>query len=64
MEFLITVDVFFYISPQTENLLSKEISKTKFSNQLDIIANKMIDFWYKLPIQIKNRNSVKKIKIR
>ena len=35
MEFLIVVDIFFNISPQIENLLSKLISKINSTNQLD-----------------------------
>ena len=55
---------FFNISPQTGNLLSRQISKTKSTNQLDFFANRVIYFWNKSPNQIKNSNSVKKIKIK
>ena len=32
------VDICFNISPQTRNLLSKQISKTKSTNQLDMFG--------------------------
>ena len=55
------LDIFLNISPQTGNLQSRQISKTKSINQLDFFANRAIYFWNKLPNQIKNSNSVKKI---
>ena len=50
---------FFNISPQTENLLSRQISLTKFTTQLEFFANRA--FWNKLPNQIKNSYSEKKL---
>ena len=35
----------FNISSQTENLLSRQILKTKSMNQLDFFANRIIHFW-------------------
>ena len=54
---------FFNISPQTENLLSRQISKIKSTNQVNFFANRVIYFWNKLPNQMKNRYSVKNFKI-
>ena len=45
------------------NLLSRQISKSKFIDQLNIFVDWEIYFSNKLPNQIKNINSVKKIKI-
>ena len=39
---------FFYIFPWTENLLSRQISKTKAINQLNFFANRVIYFGKKL----------------
>ena len=50
---------FFNISPQTEKLLSRQISKSKSTNWLDFFANRVIYLWNKLSKQIKNCNSVK-----
>ena len=54
---------FLDISPQTGNLLSMQISKTKSINQLDFFANRVKYFWNKLPNQIKNSDSVENLKI-
>ena len=48
----------FNIPPQTGNLLSKQISKTKSTKQLDFFANRVIYFGNKLPNQIKGSNRV------
>ena len=61
MEFLITVDIFFNISPRSGNLLSRQYSKNKSINQMDLFAKKVIYFWKKLPNQIKNSNNKKNI---
>ena len=63
MEFLIMVDVFFNISPQTGNLLSRLISKIKSTNQLNSFANRVIHFWKKFPNSIKNNVENFKIKL-
>ena len=42
MEFLIIVDIFKNISPQTGNLLLRQISKTNSTNQLNFFANSNI----------------------
>ena len=55
---------FFNISPQTGNLLSRQIPKIKSTNKLDLFANRVMYFWNKLPNQIKNCNSVENLKIR
>ena len=55
---------FFRISSQTWNLLTRQISKIKSTNQLDFFANRVIYFWNKLPNQIKNSNSVENFKIK
>ena len=52
---------FFNISPRTGNFLSRQISKTKSTNQLDFLANKVKYFWNKLPNQIKNSKNVENI---
>ena len=49
---------FFDISPQTGNLLSKQILKTKSTNW--IFANKVIYFRNKLPNQIRKKKAKKK----
>ena len=38
-EFLIMVDIFFNISPRTENLLSRQISKIKSIGKLDFLES-------------------------
>ena len=54
---------FFNISPQTRNLLSRQISKAKFTNQLIFYELRNVEqVWNKLPNQIKNSNSIKKFK--
>ena len=58
MDFLTIVDIIFYISPQTGNLQSREISNTKFCRQLNFLANGVIYFRHKLTNQIKNSNRV------
>ena len=58
------VDIFFNISPQTGNLLSRQISKTVSMKQLDFFANRRIYFWNRLANQIKNSNSVLSFKIK
>ena len=60
MEFLTIVD-FLSISPQTGNLQSRKISKTKSTNQLDLYAKGVIYFGDKLPNQLKNSDNAKKI---
>ena len=64
MEFLTMVDIFFNISPWTGNLLSRLMSKTKSTSQLDFFANRVIYFWNKLSNQIKNSNSIENFKIK
>ena len=61
MEFPIMGDIFF-ISPQTGNLLSKQISITKSAYQLYFFVCRVKHFWNKLPNQDKNSNSKKKRK--
>ena len=46
------------MSPRTRNLQSRQILKTKPSNQLDFFAIRLIYFLEKLPDQIKNTSSV------
>ena len=36
---------FFYIPPQTGNLLPRQVLKTKSSNQLNFFANGVVYFW-------------------
>ena len=49
---------FFNISPQSGNLLSKQISKTKSTHQLDFFVNWVIHFGNKIFNQASNNNSV------
>ena len=63
MEFLIMVDILLNVFPQTGNLLPRQISKTKSTNQLDFFANKVIYFWKKLSNQIKNSEKILKIRL-
>ena len=51
---------FFSISPGNGNFLSRQISKTKSTNQLDFFASRVIYFWNELPIQLKNGNGENK----
>lgn len=53
---------FFNISPRTGNLLSRQISKTKSTKQLDFFSNRVIHFWNKLPCHVKNSSSVNSFK--
>ena len=53
---------FFSISPQIGN--SRQISKTKSTNQLDFFVKRVKYFWNKFPNQIKNRNNILKIRIK
>ena len=55
---------FFNISLWTGNLLSRQILKTKLTNQLDFFAYRLIYFRNKLPHQIKNSHSFKEFKIK
>ena len=48
---------FFNISSQTENLLPRQVLKTKSTNQLDLFANRVKYVRNKLPNQIKNSNN-------
>ena len=54
IQFLIMVDIF-----QTGNLLSRQIWKTKSTNQLDLFAKKVEYFWNKMHNQIEISNSIK-----
>ena len=53
---------FFNISQQTGNLVSRQISKTKSTKQLDFFSNRVINFWNKLPGYVKNSTSVNSFK--
>ena len=64
MKFLIMVDIVFNISPRTGNLLSRQISKTESTDQLDFFANKAIHFWNALLNQIKKSNRVENYKLK
>ena len=55
-------EAFFNISPRTGNLVSRQIAKTKSSNQLDFFSNRVISFWNKLPSNVKNSTSVNNFK--
>ena len=57
------VDIFYTIPLVSRNLVSRQISNTKSSNQLAFFVNKVKYFWNKLPNQIKNSNSFKYINI-
>ena len=68
MEFLIMVDIFsileIIVKTDFKNifsswkLLSRQISKTKSTNQRDFFAYRVIYFWDKLPNQIKKTAKV------
>ena len=53
---------FFNISERTGNLLSRQISKTKSTRQLDFFSNRVIKYWNKLPTDVKNSTSVNNFK--
>ena len=55
------IDIFLNISPWTRNSLSRKISKTKSTYQLDFFANTVIYFGKKLSKKIKNSNWVETI---
>ena len=55
---------FFNISPQIGNLLLRQISKTKSTNQMGLFTNRVIDFWKELSNQIKNCKRVKNFQIK
>ena len=48
MKFLFMVDIFFNISHRTGNLLSRQVLKTDWPNQLIFFANRAIYFCNKL----------------
>ena len=50
MEFLIIEDTFFNIYPRTGNLLSRQISKTKTTHQLDFLANGVMSFFEEISL--------------
>ena len=54
---------FFNSSLQTGNLLTRQISKTKSTNRLNVFPNRAIHFWNKLLNKIKNSNSLKNFKV-
>ena len=65
MAFLIIVDSFLSISPQTRNLPSRQNWKRNSTDQLDLFANRVFNYFKKLPRQIKkNCNSVESLLIR
>ena len=53
---------FFNISQRTGNLVSRQISKTKSTRQLDFFSNRVINYWNKLPTDVKNSTSVNNFK--
>ena len=53
---------FFNISERTGNLLSRQISKTKSTKQLDFFSNRVIYYWNKLPTYVKNSVSINSFK--
>jgi hypothetical protein len=53
---------FFNVSPRTGNLVAREISKTKSTKQLDFFSNRVIHYWNKLPLNVKNSTSVNNFK--
>lgn len=53
---------FFNVSSRTGNLLSRSISKTKTTKQLDFFSNRVIKYWNKLPNNIKSSTSVNSFK--
>jgi hypothetical protein len=53
---------FFNVSHRTGNLTSRPISKTKTTRQLDFFSNRVIKYWNKLPINVKNSSSVNSFK--
>ena len=55
---------FFNISPRTENLLARQISKTKSTKQLDFFSNRVLFYWNKLPAHVKNAASINSFKNR
>ncbi len=58
MEFLIKIDIFQYF-PSKWKFTDKTDFKTKSTNQLHFLANKVTYFWNKFPNFIKNRNCLK-----
>ena len=53
---------FFNVSSRTGNLLSRSMSKTKTTKQLDFFSNRVIKYWNKLPNNVKNSTSVNNFK--
>lgn len=53
---------FFNLSPRTGNLISRPISKTTSTKQLDFFSNRVIKYWNKLPSNIRNSTSVNNFK--
>ena len=53
---------FFNVSSRTGNLLSRSMSKTKTTKQLDFFSNRVIKYWNKLPNHVKNSTSVNNFK--
>ena len=53
---------FFNVSSRTGNLLSRPISQTKTTKQLDFFSNRVIKYWNKLPNDVKSSTSVNSFK--